>query len=405
MTETLMSMPEQKTPESLIMGNELRATYKAAFTNMEPPTTYQMPQDMRYGDHIFSVQDVDSPLSPAELQNEFIAQSAREAYNDSWWVGMGNLQQYVADPIQAANPRLAAKHTLDIEYNGIPTGQQYEVFEVGEVEPDSATCQILFDTLNLIDQASGGALAADPRCPRVVLVNGMPFVHNPYGEGEALGFADDRMVLINTSGLHKIAERTGASFHELLAVTTVHEVLGHALERNVMHRAGQYFPEYFHYSSDQSPGQMFKSVHSSIQPKDDSHANSQPVREYGRVDAAEDLATSVDATVSEAMGWTGSTAKYDRTASTPDAYRRDLVMQLLDNAATAASKYDANPGIVGSEFSYITNDQGEVTSVKPAREMRVTTIDGARAMQQEIADQIQKHAARENLVIYNDDIM
>lgn len=407
MIETLTTSSEQQQdPERLATGDALRAIYSAKFAEMELPTEYQMPQDYRYGDQVFSISDAASPMSAEEVHQEFITQATREAYAGSWWVSVSKtLKNYAADPAQAHDIQLAAKHTLDIVYDGKPTDQRYEVFEIGEAEPDPAASAIIFDTLKLIDQASGGALAANPNRPRVILSNGIRMVENPNGEGEALGFADPSIVLINTSGLRDVAERNGTNFHELLAVTTVHELLGHGLERAVMQNTGRYFPQYFNYSSAHTSGEMFNQVHDTIEPKDAVHAGSQPVREYGRVSPSDDLATSVDAVVGKAMGWDKSTDKYPRMRSETDAYRRDLVMQLMDTAADNASKYDANPGIVGSEIRYLTDDAGKVVGVEPARKLETTTTSGPEAIKQEIDAQVQKQKPNGIFVIYDEDIM
>lgn len=411
MTETLTaeapatSFEQQQNPGTLPTGDELRRFYDQQFAEMELPSQYQLPQDPRYADRIFSVEDEDSPMSPEVIRQEFIAQATREAYGSSWWVHLSNfLKQYAVDPTQAGAIHLAAKHTLDIVHDDKPTDQQYEVFEVGDEEPDATASTVVFDTLQLVDQFSGGAIAANPKRPKIVLGNGIRLQENPNGEGEGLGFTNSEVIFINTSGLREVAARHGASFNELLAVTTVHEVLGHDLERTVMKDTGRYFPQFFDYSWDRSGGEIFKSVHTDIKPKDTSHAESQPVREYGQVSASEDFATSVDAVVAKSMDWTGSTNKYPRMRSEVDAHRRDLVIKLMDEAALAASKHDANPGIVGSEVRYVEDEYGQI-AVEPARQLHITTVSGQEAARQEIDKQVQGQRPGEVFVVYDEDIM
>ena len=314
------------------------------------------------------------------------------------------VKRYAADPSQSKGARFTAKHTLDIIYDGKPTDQRYEVFEIGGTDPDLAASKTVFDTLTLIDQFSGGALAADLNRPRIVLSNGIRLIDNPNGGGEGLGFANPSFIFINVSGLREKAVQVGADFHKLLAVTAVHELLGHGLERNVMGDTDEYFSQYFNYSSEKSAGSLFKSIHNSIKSKDNLHAESQPVREYGRVSAGEDAATSVDASVGEAMGWNESTNKYPRMSSKVDSYRRDLVLQLMDMAAANVAKYDANPGFVGSEVQYTTNGVGVIVA-EPVRKIEIRSVNGQEALQQEIAKQVQKHTPGGVFIINNEDIM
>jgi hypothetical protein len=73
MVETALTIPtpEQQTDAAVLpVGDDLRIIYSAEFGRVQSPTEYQMPQDIRYGDRVFSAGNADSPLTPAELRQE-----------------------------------------------------------------------------------------------------------------------------------------------------------------------------------------------------------------------------------------------------------------------------------------------------------------------------------------------
>ena len=67
------------------------------------------------------------------------------------------------------------------------------------------------------------------------------------------------------------------------------------------------------------------------------------------------------------MGWTETTDKIPRYRSELDAYRADLAVALMEDAAQMARQYDGTPGFVGSELRYVINEAGIVTGIEPVR--------------------------------------
>jgi hypothetical protein len=292
---------------------------------------------------------------------------------------------------------------LDVSYDGKATDQKYEVFEVGEAEDDPEITSVVFETLNLIDQATGGAMAIDQNRPRIILSHGIPLRESPNSGAEGLGFANDQMIYLNTSGLQRVAKEHGGDFHELVSVVLVHELLGHGLERRVMGETGKYFPQHFEYSDEKVAGSVYKSVHAKITPKEGSHEGSRPVREYGQVNPSEDVATSVDSLVAKAMGW--KTDKYPRFMSDADEYRYELVMRLMEKAAAVAGGRKENPGFIGSEVRYTTDEQDGHVAVEPARKLLPTTLYGADALRAEVAKQVDKFRPKGTFVIHDENLV
>lgn len=391
-TETLPNTTELGAERArLPQGEALRDLYNHEFGTMELPDSYEMTEDFSSADVVFYTSNPDNPQFDIDrLHKEFIAQAVDRAYEDSWWVGMAEkLKVRGADPAAVDNLSFVAKHALDIVVKGNQTGQGFEVFELGEHEKDNKVLEAVFDTLQAVDQFSGGLMAADPERPKIVLSNGLS-LQNPHG-GELGGIATERVVLVNMPALRKMAEESGSDLYDLVSVVVTHEVLGHGTERAVEGDTGRYFYRHFDYSREREKGKIFEAVHAAVEPKDASMAGSQPVREYGRVNGSEDLATSVDSTVAEAMGWAPGVENLPRFKSTPDRYRSDLAVGLMQRAAKLALKHAHTPGIVGSELHYSTGPNGEVTGVEPARKIEVSSISGEQAMQEEIGKIVDKY--------------
>lgn len=314
------------------------------------------------------------------------SQMATRAASRTWWQQLpGELKRYGVDPATADNLQLAARHSVDFDYKGEATGQGFTVFEIGEQEEDREAIDTVVRTLELIDQWSGGLLAASPNRLNVALTNGFrlhstQYKNNDGSRRQTAGLAYDNMILISMPYIKDlVAEYPGMDFHNLLATTVVHEVLGHRVEGTVEGDTGTYFRKHFQYS-DSGPGNSYPKIFRVITSKDgviDTH----PVREYGSTGAVEDVATSIDSTVAAAMGWELTNRNSPRFANTPDAHRDELVMQLLDTGAKLAKErgYTGVPGYVGSEVYYDVNNQPQ-----PARNVHTTVSYGEDALQQEL---------------------
>jgi len=343
-------------------------------------------------------------LNVDALHKAFLAQVITRAYEDSWWIHAGySLKQRGADPRLADNLTVVARHDVQIGVNENTLNQGFEVFELGDPEDDTGVIGTVPQTLNLIDQFSGGLLSADPRRPRIALANGIRLAQ-ARGAGEIGGFNEREVMLINMSALKETALEHGADLHPLLATVIVHELLGHTLESLTEGSVGIYFRKYFNYSDDHTPGHFYDTVHSAIEPLDPSIVSS-PVREYGQVRDDEDLATSTDTTIGDAMGWKEEVDKIPRWRGQSDAYRAGLVTELMEVAAEAARRYDGTPGFVGSEIRYTTDINGYANGVVPVRKMSVSHALGREAAQEELQKVINKYRPGDELLVSPGDFM
>ncbi len=408
MTEASIEQPLPRTEErapnlsSLPLGERLREIYELELSAFEAPTAARLANDGERPNVTELCDSEDKLTSPqfdiAGLRAKYTEQALNSACNASWWDMLSaNLESHGVAPKQAQNLHLNSKHTANILVNGRKTTQGFEVFDFGETEQDSETLETVVNTLGLIDQFSGGLLSADPRRPRIALMDGFRMSDNGSG-GETLGFAPDRIVAINMSAIAEEAQAIGANRHELLAVVLVHEILGHTLERLVAEDIGRYFVDHFDYSDERVKGKVVESMHASITAKQAAGQGSKPVREKGRVSASEDFATSVDSLVSDTMGWTDTTDKASRHKSKVDTYRGDLVMELMDIAAQQVINHDGTPGFVGSELRYDTDEQGKIT-ISPVRSIEIETTPGEQAVTEEIQKVIEKYKPPKELLV------
>lgn len=407
MSETLTNRSEQEQNRNVLpRGEGLRELYQLEFAALDLPDSFRMTDTYAEADVELFTNDSDAPhYGIQEVQGAFVRQAAERAYQGSWWVNLADrLREKALDPSAVDDMRIAAQHTLDVMVADQPTGQNFEVFEIGTAEEDREAVDVVFNTLTALDQFSGGLMAADPERPRIILSNGIRMQQNRKGS-EISGVAIPGAVFINMPALKEQAREAGADFHALLAVVVAHEALGHGLERLVKGDTGRYFHEHFDYSNERQQGDMFHEVHASIKPNDEAAAGSQPVREYGKVSSSEDFATSVDATVAEAMGWAAGVESIPRFKSTPDAHRSDLAVQLMQEAAIKALSYDHTPGIVGSKVRYITDAEGNVTGVEPERKIEVNSVSGQEAVEEEIKKQVNRYRPGDQLVVTTGDFM
>ena len=379
--------PDVLTPGQLPTQAEIAELYAEQVAQQETPTV----RAARPGEKaditraVYDPRSIDTILQdPAGLVESYV----KTHEPTPWWQHLNDSLRDAGVTSEALSTlEITAKHSADVVVDGKPqAGQAFDVFELGqpdEPRADEASLQTVFNTLQQIDQFTGGLLAADPDRQKILLGSGID-MHANNGGDEFKGFANTNYAFINLDAIQDSAEKTGVDAQEILAAVVIHEILGHGTELLTHGSAGRYFEQHFHYSNERASGTHFDSVHETVTAKDPAHADSRPVREYSRLNAAEDLATSVDASVAEALDLKQSVDALPVMRSTPDAHRRDLILQLMDQAAQNARTYENTPGISGAELRYVTNEQGKVTGVEPARKLEINTTDGQTAVQQEV---------------------
>ena len=341
--------------------------------------------------------DIQDPMVQQKALRSCALDAVQKATYLSWWRNIPDDVEFIMDKEPApGDMMITAKHSFTPAVEGVQMETGYDVYEMGQPS-EAPDIETVAKTLDIIDQYSGGALAGS----RVVLINDMQWQANrgskqAHGK-QALGTNTEDATYVNMQAIHELAEGTGTNMSDVLSTVLVHEMLGHGLERKrTGNITGAYFTERFEYSEELTPGDIFDAIHRTIQARDMAHSHSQPVREYGAVNSAEDLATSVDAEISRAEGW--RTAQIPRFASKPDEYRRDIVMQLMTEAAKMVGGSTGNPGIVGGEMRYYKDKNGNVIGSGPARTLEHTVIDGHTAIRQELDDIVGKCMPQEVVV-------
>lgn len=393
-------MGESREVASFPDKDEVKETVREALQQSSLPDTYRETDNFSEA-NVVDISTLDHKPEITRLQHLYADQAAQKASKDAWWIRMSSaLQDLGADRETADTAPLVERHDIAVTVEGKDTGQGFEVFEIGEKEQDEEAVGAVFSALETVDQFSGGLLAASSDKPRIVLLNDVKLGQNN-GGGETGGAAIPGVVLLNMPALKEMARESGADFHALVATSTVHEILGHDLERLTQSRTGTYFSQHFNYSREREKGEIFDEVHVSVNPKDET-LHSHPVREYGKVNASEDFATSVDAAVATAMGWSEDIKNLPRFASTEDAHRTELALELMQKAAEAALQYDHTPGIVGSEIRFRTDEQGKVMRAEPLRKMEITTTPGDVALKQEVQKLISEYTPDELIVSAGD---
>ncbi len=385
MTTEALTTPE-RAPDAdsnlLLTSPALGAWCRAQLVNEGLPTEFVEVDHWRRADVTF-VQDEIPQLTSDIVRSEFLDSVQRRASSKTWWAPMTRtLGELGAASDLPSRMRLNAKHTLDFLVRDRPTGQNFEIFDMGDDDTDEQSLHAVSETLTLIDQFSGGMSSADYQRPRIVLGNNIRLGKNNGGR-EVKGIATQDCVFLNMSAITERAAEVDINATQLVSSVLVHEVLGHALERHVMGVVDTYFPQYFHYSTERVPGRMFDSIHAEVKARKHGYEDSQPTHEYGAINAAEDFATSVDALVGKAMGWV-DLEKVEESRRTPDSYRRDLVMSALNLAAHRARFYDGTPGFVGSNLRHVLDESGDVQAAVPTRTTRVASTTGHEAAQQEL---------------------
>jgi len=398
---SLLETPEQRSIASNFpLGERLEEVYRLELGVFDPPESARLVSAGERPDiTVFSTGDEpehelhDSSM----LWESYIKQKAQQATLGSWWQSIATaLESDGISHEEANNLHLAAKHNCTISVNDAETNQGYEVFEIGENGTDKDTLATVFNTLRLADQYSGGLLASDSKRPRIVLLNDLrPMTDN----GEALGIATREAVELNLSAIKELAAHYNVSQSDLLASVITHELMGHSVDHLVTGDYGNYFERFFDYSAETAKGEFYNSIHAKVTPKSDSVTSSQPVREYGKVNAAEDLATSVEAGVSKSMGWSRSMDKLPKHKAVEDEYRRELVSAIFGEAAVKATEYEGTPGVVGSQMRFEYDETGKPIAVKPVRTMKVRSISGEQAVAEEIQKVVKKYRPPKELKV------
>lgn len=358
---------------ALNLPNKVRFAHEGESPNTVLPVSKWTPQS-------HSLPDIQ--LVHEEFIKERVAVAELATY--SWWLKLRRDLTELAHEDNKEEPvlRLNKKYVQEITYDGVPIDQYNEIYEVGDPIADRKIVTTVFHVMHLIDQLSGGLVAADiPNRMRIVLSNGYKLESNNGGD-EVKGFAEPGLAVLNISGMRETANRAGIDVYQLVSDILVHEVLGHGVEMHMYGTYWRHFEQYFEYSNERVKGEIFQDIHKSITPIE-SGIVSHPVSEYGYRNCMEDLATSMAASVSRPMGWTDVTDKLDTTKSTPDSYRRDLSIDLLEAAAQKAHRmYDKTPGFIGSEL--IVDQNGMICEQGPRRSYRVISILGSVAVEEEI---------------------
>lgn len=325
--------------------------------------------------------DVTSPDLLPKLQSEYIEQNVKKLVDKAWWV---KLQKTLSREVMPEPINILAKHVLEMEAHGKDTEQQYDVFEVGDKPLTEEERKIVFSTLKLIDQFSGGLLSTEEaRRPIVFGDISLPAKSGiAHEESAPAGINNADLTYINMDIVRSDAEKSDVDIHDRFAAVIVHEILGHHLEHTVEGNTGDTFERHFDYSEERKEGTMFN-IHSSITPKDPA-IESNPVSEYGHRNAAEDLATSVEASVAEALGWKDNLSARFHDPATVDSHRRDIVLDLMQAAAEKAMSNEGTPGFVGSEIEYTKDGTGNLRVV-PVRQYKIQATYGEDARREEIA--------------------
>lgn len=401
MAEASLSIAPPPETNRLVTGNELVALYRRKFGALVLPEAFHYTDDIDTSDII-----VDCPDMPVrDLQRTFIEQAAGVAQYTSWWTQLGEvLRQVGIDGHLNQGIYARAKHNLAVRYDGNPVENQgFELFEIGEkLESSSKTIDAVVEGLCVADQYSGGLLAAHPDRPRIVVLNGIALRSND-GGGETSGVTYGQTVVLNSDAIRQMAYAVNADYSDLLSVVTVHEVLAHSLENIIRGRSGRYFEEHFKYSKLRKPGDIFSSIHQSIEPVNGTIRATRPVREYGWRSPAEDFATSVDAMIGKAMQWSMQTDKVPRFKSEPDQYRTELVLTFMLQAAQKAHRYKHTPGIVGCEVRYEHNDGAIVP--RQRRTLELSSVSDDYIMQREMDAIVQIYEPGESFSVFQGAIL
>lgn len=323
------------------------------------------------------------PKSDDEAREECIRNIAAKFARDQWWMPLDEgLGKWGFDErIRGSALQLLREHTFEIEVNGHEVGSATTVYECGPTYEDALNEQELEhlrDTLTILDQFTGGTLTHTGAGRRLAFIEGVTLPHPKDGRREIGGFIDDELTIINLSYIRRMAREHGADFSTLLAVTLAHEMVGHQREHQVTRKAGAYLLKHFDYSKERVPGDMYPSVHAQVTPKSPEHSSSKPVRTYGYVNSAEDLASSVDTYLAHIMGWEAETAKVPWLKSTPDEYRAEIVEAFLQEQVGRSRKGDRG---LSASITYHEDEATGELSARPRKAFVKHTKESVEAAQ------------------------
>lgn len=378
----------------LPVGEALEEYYLHAFDSLDlPETGREAKWDESLDIELLPFAQLDT--SSAGLREAFLRQAPRRAQQASWWTQDCSRAEKSFGIAGLHELPLLGKHHIDITVKGNTVGAGYDVLELNQAA-DPKVIETTIAALKLCDQLSGGLLSAQPSTTRVLLVGGVDTSLEADNRPELIGLATDSATIISIEALKRARGVTEDNFYQLLSTVVVHEVLGHVLEYCVESTYGRNFADHFSYT-DFGPGKLENEIAHTVTSRDPD-IPSQPVREHGRRNSSEDLATSVDATVAAAMGWDKALHGIDRASSELDAHRRDLVLAFLGKAAKKALVYKHTPGTVSSDLVYREADESGPARHEPLRHMEVTRFRGNDAVQSELERVVREIAPKGEFV-------
>ena len=360
----------QESPD-LPFGNELRnAIADRLPSKVRKAETHDEARTVTLFDIEPDTFDVDDPANLERIQTMYIDKVARSV----WWKEFKD-SDLIASPDGVNRMKIHKRHTLEASHKGDALGQKIDVYEVGESQAEPDQMKVIFETLELIDQYTGGFMTDDTR---VIVTSGYESKKSKSG-ASVLGYNNEDYTVINLDAVKERAARLKMDEQKMLSTVLIHELLGHGLERKMEGQTGGYFKEHFDYSVETVPTDkgLFE-VHDSVIAKDLTKNNSVPMREYGKTNSSEDFAVSVEVSLGD-----DSSRVVGLDEVTVDEYRRELVLEMMQRAAESAKNKGGTPGYVGTEIEYRADQNGEMKIV-PLRKLAVETIEGKDAVKDEI---------------------
>lgn len=313
----------------------------------------------------------DSPATPQDVLQSYVQEVSEKFADQQWWSNTEHVlrRKNFPDDVLKGARRLQKMHAFTVEVNGEPDlSSQINLYECGsDGTPLLSEDELehIQNVYTLMDQLSSGLLLRSPNAQNLVLLEGLDLTAPGKDHVDFLGSASDTQTILNIRGIREMSAKYGVDFKAALSVTLAHEVLGHQLER-LIEGKGEYFKRYFDYSDEMDTTQGNR-VHARITAKHAVGASSQPVRRYGRKDSAEDLTTSVENVWVNAFGLAEEIKKIPYKAYTDDAYRAELVRQLLSEAAVKSGA--SAEGGVSTPIRYQRDAATDEYTIQPARKL------------------------------------
>lgn len=218
----------------------------------------------------------------------------------------------------------------------------------------------VFSVLSFIDQFTGGAIAQEPSASRIIIREST--------EGMSqIASANHAYIELAIDRVREEAIKENVPVEDAIRIILIHEILGHQTERYLdpQNRTGEYYKNYFDYSTEKTKDEYHVEVHDSILPKNDDFAlDTNPVRPYGYVNSAEDLATTSELFARYIAGLKEFQSAKSKLRH--DEHREEIFMDFLNDVAQKAqAEYQEQWG-VGSPVKYIEGPSREL-SVAPRR--------------------------------------